>query len=196
MATTIENAWTTVTSKKGYVPPHLRNKEAAEVKALSLDNDDDFPTLGGISTPKKMTSNPFELNLTKDFPSLGGGLGSYLKASFTQKVKDLIEAEQQDEVARAASEEKKRELEGYVSLSLKFTPERYLEWNEKMSSSVRSEKDIQDLSLFVNSYVTPTTYPTPIFQNNTDSYSIYNDDFSELDADDFEEMNIDHIFHH
>lgn len=192
-----DGEWTTVTAKKGYVPPHLRTKEAAAAKPLSLADEDDFPTLGGKSNPKPLAvskpptisnaANPFTIG---DFPTLGAASVNFSgssKVSFTQKIKDLICSEQQNEADRAAAEERKKELEGFVALPLKFTPERYFLWNEKMSAALSKEKDYEDITQFAVGYVPSTPYPTPMFPNfpkdNCDDTFSDLDDMSEPDYD-------------
>jgi hypothetical protein len=189
--TSSDGEWTTVNVKKGYVPPHLRTKETTMAKPLSLADEDDFPTLGGTSTQKSVAAkanNPFSLNLSEEFTALGSSSkfapGFHLKASFTQKIKNLIEIEQQNEADRAAAEERKKELEGFVALPLTFTPERYMEWNEKISAGISKEKDYGDLTHFTINYIPPTPYPTPLFPNLPRDN--YNDNMS--DDDNFSEF--------
>lgn len=123
-----DDSWTTVTRNKktnvptgsgGYVPPHLRKKEVpvATPKVVDMNSAEDFPTLGGTNV-KKATA-----------------WGS--KASFSQKINDLIAFEQRTEAEKMEAQEIAKELEGYEVLSLKFDKERYIAFNQRMIDSGR-----------------------------------------------------------
>jgi hypothetical protein len=167
----MEGEWTTVKSK-AYVPPQLKKSVEAKQPTMGLNFDDvnSFPSLGAPTKApswiKIKTNNASATNLSldsmsDDFPSLDRGsvVSSPMKMSFTQKIKDLIQLEQQNETDRAAAEEKKKELDGFVSLSLKFTPERYMTWSEKINASLHTEKTFEDLTEFLNGYVQSLPYP-------------------------------------
>jgi hypothetical protein len=197
----MDGEWTTVKSK-AYVPPHLKKAaEASAPKALNFDCSADFPSLGG--TPKgpglwiKAKANSSSKNdLTLDdvsegFPSLGGSsvVSTPMKMTFTQKIKELIATEQQNETDRAVAEEKKRELDGFVSLPLKFTPERYMEWSDKIHGSLQTEKNFEDLTQFLNGYVQSLPYPVSFPITDIDeTYTVLSNDFQhtfEEPEDDF-----------
>jgi hypothetical protein len=126
-----EEGWQTVTRNKktavptasgGYIPPHLRVKSAEGTpkapKIVNVTSMEDFPSLGGSAQK-----------------SGGSAWGS--KASFTQKIHELIATEQRTEAEKMEAEEAARELEGYAVLSLKFDKERYIAFNEKMATAER-----------------------------------------------------------
>lgn len=119
--------WQTVrsrrsTEKGGYVPPHLRLKVTTPKTTTLCVDDDAFPTLGIVSkTPTPRT--PF----TPSTP--------WKKASFVQKINELIAFEQRTEAEREAAAAAERDMEGWVSLSLKFDSARYIEFNEKMEAA-------------------------------------------------------------
>lgn len=200
-SSSMDGGWTTVKSK-AYVPPHL--KKATEVtmspKSLQFDNDSDFPSLG--APPKgpglwiKAKANASSKNdlsldaMSDDFPSLGGSsvVSTPMKVSFTQKIKDLIAIEQQNETDRAAAEDRKRELDGFVSLSLKFTPERYMEWSDKIHGSLQTEKNFEDLTQFLNGYVQSLPYPVSFpIDDAEETYTILSNDAH----DSFDDFNDD-----
>ena len=125
-----DDGWTTVNRTKktavptaagGYIPPHLRKKEAdaVETKTVNLTSMDDFPSLGSRA------------------PKPGGSTAWGSKASFTQKIHELIATEQRTETEKMEAEEAAKELEGYAVLSLRFNKERYIAFNEKMAAAER-----------------------------------------------------------
>ena len=126
----MSDEWTTVTSKKGgngYMPPHMRAKAVAEAaeaekkKPIDIKNMAMFPTLGGTKTPS--TSNT-----TWDGP-----------VSFKEKIDELIAYEARTEQEKEAAEEARRALEGFVSLSLKITPEFIKKYNDTLAAAVERE---------------------------------------------------------
>ena len=126
----MSDEWTTVTSKKGssgYVPPHLRAKVAAEAaeaekkKPIDVTSAAMFPTLGG---PKVSTTNA----------SMWGG-----PVSFKEKIDELIAYEARTEQEKEAAEEARRAMDGFVSLSLKITPEFIKKYNDTLAAAVERE---------------------------------------------------------
>jgi hypothetical protein len=126
--------WQTVRSrrsadkKNGYVPPHLRLKVNVPQKPTNLTTDDDmFPTLG---TGLSKTPTPYPV--TPRTPFTPSTPFAWKKTSFAQKINDLIALEQRTEAEREAELAAARDMEGWVSLPLKFDTARYIEFNEKM----------------------------------------------------------------
>jgi hypothetical protein len=122
----METEWKTVERKSTYVPPSMRGKLPENPKDLTLNSELLFPELS--KAPKKQAS------------AWGAN-----KQSFSQKVKQLVineqKTEEEREVERLAALERLRAQHEYAVLSLKkFTPERILEWNEKISKAHRSEQ--------------------------------------------------------
>jgi hypothetical protein len=111
----MNSEWTTVPSKGAYIPPYMRNKMAANTSSSDKKVDGlkttaaDFPSLLKSATPKTQTAFA---------PSA---------ISYKQKVHDLIANEQLSEIERTRELEASQALEGFVSLSLKITPE----WRNK-----------------------------------------------------------------
>ncbi len=96
----------------GYVPPHKRNEVEKKPKLVSMTSKDDFPEL---SSGAAKTS----------------AWGA--KASFSQKIKDLIAFEKKTVVEREAEIEAARAIAGWVVLDIRpFTKERYILFNERM----------------------------------------------------------------
>jgi hypothetical protein len=199
--TNMDGEWTTVKSK-AYVPPHLKKEtNAAQTqKSLNFDDTAAFPSLGGPAkspslwiNAKNNSANHTNLSLDStadDFPSLGCSsvVSTPMKMSFTQKIKDLIQLEQQNESDRAAAEEKKRELDGFVSLSLKFTPERYMSWSDKINAGLRIEKTYEDLTEFLNGYIQTLPYPPSFPISDLDeTYTV----ISEISSDPYEIVDVD-----
>ncbi len=141
-----DDSWTTVTRNKktnvptgsgGYVPPHLRKKEVpvATSKVVDMNSAEDFPTLGGFNV-KKATA--------------------WGKASFTEKINDLIAFEQRTEAEKMEAQEIAKELEGYEVLSLKFDKERYIAFNQRMIDSGRDlERRMEAYDREMYAYVAP-----------------------------------------
>lgn len=128
----METEWKTVERKGTYVPPSMRGKVPENPKDLTLNSDLLFPELSKV-TQKQATA-------------WGAN-----KQSFSQKVKQLVineqKSEEEREAERLAALERLRAQHEYAILSLKkFTPERILEWNEKISQAYRSEQNNAELA--------------------------------------------------
>jgi hypothetical protein len=112
--------WTPVKTK-AYVPPNRRAEEKKNAPP-EFDNGLEFPEL--VATPNVVHA------------------WSTSKVSFTQTIHNLIALEQQTEAEREAIREAQREMEGWWVLSVKpFTPERYIEFNERMSFALKRERE-------------------------------------------------------
>jgi hypothetical protein len=100
--------WTTVAPKKtsSYVPPHLRKAltEAEKKKPIDMKSKELFPTL--CTAPVQSTVTTWDS-----------------KKSFKEKIDGLIALEAMTEREKQLREEAKRAMEGWVTLSLKLTPE-------------------------------------------------------------------------
>lgn len=199
--TNMDGEWTTVKSK-AYQPPHLKKETGANQaqKSLNFDDTSAFPSLGGPAkrpglwiNAKSNSASHTNLSLdsaSDDFPSLGFSsvVSTPMKMTFTQKIKDLIQLEQQNESERTAAEEKKRELDGFVSLSLKFTPERYMSWSDKIQTGLQVEKTYEDLTEFLNGYVQTLPYPVSFPISELDeTYTV----ISEISSDPYEIVDVD-----
>jgi hypothetical protein len=140
-------------SGSGYVPPSLRSAEAKKPASLC---EADFPTFG--ATPKASM----------------GAWGA--KASFAQKINDLIAHEQRTEAEKEAEKEAAREaaaeMDGWESLSLCFDKERYLAYAKMFTAGARLERLVTDSAItgwFNNDNSTPMRYTTDYDNLNDDS---------------------------
>jgi hypothetical protein len=157
-----DDSWTTVTRNKktsvpmgsaGYVPPHLRKKEAVAPtpKVIDMNSAVDFPTLGGTKV-KKATA-----------------WGS--KALFTEKINDLIAFEQRTEAEKMEAEEIAKELEGYEVLSLKFDKERYIAFNQRMIDAGRDlERRMEAYDRLMYAHVMPKEDPVDDVDDEDSDY--------------------------
>jgi hypothetical protein len=144
-------------SAGGYVPPHLR---VAAPKVVDMSSKDDFPSLG----VKKATAPAW---------------GKNANVNFAQKIKDLIAFEEQTEAEKEAAREAAAELEGYISLSLKFNKERFIEFNEKIMKYNSLEKICSDHATYYSQPTAITSYceTSGLYEiNDDDQYSILSDD--------------------
>ncbi len=114
-------------SATGYVPPSLRGANATEpVKPTSLSADD-FPAFGVAPKP------------------LAGAWGA--KASFAQKVNDLIAHEQRTEAEKEIEREAAKGMDGWEVLSLCFDKERYRAYADMFAVGARLERLVTDAAL-------------------------------------------------
>ncbi len=156
-----ENEWTVVSNKRGgkasstYVPPNLRKTTENTVpvaKVCNLNSAEDFPSLVSVS---------------KKTPTTAWGN----KTSFSQKIQDLIALEQRSEVEKAEAAEAAKELEGYAVLSLKFTKERYIAFNESMAAAEKEVEHLDDVySRQMYAYTAKETdpYNNDVYNDNDD----------------------------
>lgn len=152
----MNSEWTTVPTKGAYIPPYMRNKMAAAA-ASEKKNDSlkattaaDFPSLLKGAKSGDSTRTPFA-------PSA---------ISYKQKVHDLITNEQLSELEKARALEASQALEGFVSLSLKITPE----WRDKCYQNYLRACELEN-DLMTYGLCTPYTPPVDyqiIDEANTD----------------------------
>ena len=165
-SSTYNDDWKYVSHKKpsasGYVPPHLRSKVAEVPKVVDMSSKDDFPTLGAKKTVA---------------PTWGKGGNGGNTVNFAQKIKDLIAFEEQTEAEKEAAREAAAELEGYVSLSLKFNKERFIEFNEKMIKHNSLEKICSDHATYYSEILPSYCETSGLYEiNDEDQYSVISDD--------------------
>jgi hypothetical protein len=115
-------------SGNGYLPPSLRAAAEAEAakKPTSLCADD-FPAFGMAPKP------------------LAGAWGA--KASFAQKVNDMIAHEQRTEAEKEVEREAAKEMDGWTVLSLCFDKERYTNYAEMFAVGARIERLVTDAAI-------------------------------------------------
>lgn len=152
--------------KTSYIPPHLRAaaaaKKAAEPpKPEDLQSHTLFPSLGGV----KSKNGPILTVNRVDEPTTS--------LNFKQKVHDLIAFEKRSEIEKEAALDAARALEGFVSLSLKITPEFRRRFNEGVARAIESEKERELMGY---------TYPLPNSQTDMDDedYVTLSDDDSDI----------------
>jgi hypothetical protein len=95
---------------------------------------------------------------------------TWKKASFAQKINELIALEQRTEAEREAALAIQRDMEGWISLPLKFDTGRYIQFNEKMYAG-------SCIANMVTNYVIqqPMNYSTN-YEELDDTCSVYTDD--------------------
>jgi hypothetical protein len=151
--------------KNSYIPPHLRAAAAAKKAAepptpADLKSTTLFPSLGGV----KHVIRP---NLTVDReyerPTL----------NFKQKIDDLIEFEKKSELEKEALREAARAMEGFVTLSLKITPEFRRRFNDGIARAIEIEKERDLFGYMVHLPPSPTNYM------DDEDYTVISDDDSD-----------------
>ena len=150
--------------KNSYIPPHLRAAAAAKKAAepptpADLTSTTLFPSLGGVK--HKIGPN---LTVDREYerPTL----------NFKQKIDDLIEFEKKSELEKEALREAARAMEGFVTLSLKITPEFRRRFNDGIARAIEIEKE-RDLY----GYCVPPLPLLPASQDDmNDEYEVLSDD--------------------
>lgn len=152
--------------KSSYIPPHLRAaaaaKKAAEPpKPEDLQSHTFFPSLGGV----KSKNGPILTVNRVDEPTPG--------LNFKQKIHDLIAFEKRSEIEKEAALDAARALEGFVSLSLKITPEFRRRFNDRVAHAIEIEKERELMG-----YIPPLSHSET--NVNDEDYVTISDDDSEI----------------
>jgi predicted restriction endonuclease len=93
--------------KNGYVPPHLRKGEKNTISSTPVAVDMSTQSFPEINTEVKKTT-----------PS-----NVWSKTTFKKKIDDLLEFEKLSEIEKQIRLDKKRIMEGFVSLPTRISPE-------------------------------------------------------------------------